>query len=384
MKLTSANIKELELGLSEQVTTLYQEIPLLTELPILSVKVLGNTVQSWVIAIVFGIFLAAVLVYLKNTFNQRLFIRAKKSYVKWDDDIFSIYERTKSSFLFVLAVYIAFQGLSLSKRLEHFIDVAFAAAFFAQMFVWADRAILVAIRSQSRVSASKHSDFKDPKDIILSFVGRFIVYTIIVLMFLDNLGVNITALITGLGVGGIAIALAVQNILGDLIASISIAMDKPFAVGEAVAVNGAIGTVEKIGLKTSRIRSVNGELIILPNSDILKQSIQNYKHLTERRITLRLGIIYETSEAKAKLVPLLIKQAVEQSPKTRFDRAHFCAFGPSSLDFESMYWVLDSEYLALMDAQQEVNFRILSLFKEHEIKFAYPTQTVFYQQSSPS
>jgi len=347
-------------------------------------KILGNTVQSWAIAIVFGAILAIALIYLKNLFRHRLFIRAKKSYVKWDDDVFSIYERTKSSFILILAFYIAFQGLSLSKSMEHFIDVAFAASFFAQMFIWVDRALLVAIRRQGRVSASKHSDFKDPKDIILSFVGRFLAYTIIVLMFLDNLGVNITALITGLGVGGIAIALAVQNILGDLIASISIAMDKPFAVGEAIAVNGAAGTVEKIGLKTSRIRSVNGELIILPNSDILKQSIQNYKHLTERRVTLRLGIVYETSEAKAKLVPELIKQAISQSLKTRFDRAHFCAFGPSSLDFESMYWVLDCEYMALMDAQQDVNFRILSLFKEHDIKFAYPTQTVFYQQSSPS
>jgi small-conductance mechanosensitive channel len=372
------------LGFTEQVTNLYQEIPLFAEIPFLAKKLLGNPVQSWLIALAFGSILGMILIYIKNLFSHRLQKRAKQSVAKWDDDVLNIYSRTKSNFILILAIYIAFQGLSLSKRVEHFIDVGFAACFFAQMFVWADRAILVAIRRQGRVSATKHSDFKDPKDIILSFVGRFLIYTIIVLMFLDNLGVNITALVTGLGVGGIAIALAVQNILGDLIASISIAMDKPFAVGETIAVSGSVGTVEKIGLKTSRIRSLNGELIILPNSDILKQCIQNYKHLTERRVTLRLGIVYETPEDKAKLVTTLIQQAVTESAKTRFERAHFYAFGPSSLDFECMYWILDSEYLTLMDCQQDVNFKILKLFKDHDIRFAYPPQTVYYQQSTLS
>lgn len=369
------------MGFAEQVTNLYQVIPLFTEIPFFAKKLLGNTVQSWLLALTFGSILGIVFISIKNLFSHRLQARAKQSFAKWDDDVLNVYSRTKSSFILVLALYIAFQGLSLSKRAEYFIDIGFAFCFFVQMFTWADRAILVLIRRQGRVSANKHSDFKDPKDIILSFIGRFLVYTIIVLMFLDNFGVNITALVTGLGVGGIAIALAVQNILGDLIASISIAMDKPFAVGEFICVNGTMGTVEKIGLKTSRLRSVNGELIILPNSDILKQSIQNYKRLTERRVTLRLGIVYESSEDQAKLVPQLIKQAVSESAKTRFERAHFYAFGPSSLDFECMYWVLDSEYMALMDCQQEVNFKLLRLFKDHDIKFAYPTQTVYYQQS---
>jgi small-conductance mechanosensitive channel len=138
-----------------------------------------------------------------------------------------------------------------------------------------------------------------------------------------------------------------------------------------------MGTVEKIGVKTTQIRSVNGELIILPNSDLLKQSIQNYKRLSERRIVLRIGIIYETDDDKIRSVPSLLKTAISQVSKTRIDRVHFSAFGPSSLDFEAVYWILDAEYEILMDAQQEVNLKVLELFKKNSINFAYPTQTVF-------
>jgi small-conductance mechanosensitive channel len=363
--------------ISNEISTLYHEIPMLFDIPILSKKIISNTLQSWIIALTVGLLLGLLLNFLRALLARRFRTLARQTKASWDDDFVTVYERTKASFIFLSSYYFSFQGLTFSSGTNHFLDVVFSTTLFLQMILWADKAIFVFVRRQGKIAAKSYSEFRDPKDVILSFVGRFLVGILLILLFLDNLGVNITALITGLGVGGIAIALAVQNILGDLIASISIAMDKPFAVGEAIAVAGLTGTVEKIGLKTTQIRSVNGELIILPNSDLLKQSIQNYKRLSERRVILRLGIVYETPEEKIRAVPSLLKLAIGDTSKTRIERAHFSSFGPSSLDFEAVYWILDSEYNALMDAQQDVNLKVLSLFKKNDIKFAYPTQTIF-------
>jgi small-conductance mechanosensitive channel len=363
--------------ITNEISALYHEIPLLFDIPMLSKKLFANTLQAWFVAITVGFLLGLILHLLRGVLAKKLRSLARQTTASWDDDFITVYERTKASFIFITCFYVSFQGLTLSKGTNHFLDVVFSIALFVQLILWADKAIFVFVRRQGKVVVRSYSEFKDPKDVILSFVGRFFVGVLLILLFLDNLGVNITALVTGLGVGGIAIALAVQNILGDLIASISIAMDKPFAVGEVIAVAGHMGTVEKIGVKTTQIRSVNGELIILPNSDLLKQSIQNYKRLSERRIVLRIGIIYETDDDKIRSVPSLLKTAISQVSKTRIDRVHFSAFGPSSLDFEAVYWILDAEYEILMDAQQEVNLKVLELFKKNSINFAYPTQTVF-------
>ena len=171
---------------------------------------------------------------------------------------------------------------------------------------------------------------------MLGFVGRIVLWSVVLLMILDNLGVNITALVASLGIGGIAVALAVQNILGDIFASLSIALDRPFAIGDFIVVGDVLGTVEYIGLKTTRIRSLSGEQIVFSNADLLKSRIRNYKRMTERRVVFGFGVVYQTPHDKLERIPAMVREVIEAQPKTRFDRAHFKEYGDSALAFEAV------------------------------------------------
>lgn len=357
-------------------------LSLSSNLPWLSKGIYGNSLQSILTAVVAGVLISVVFVWLKNILSDRLRKIASHTENHWDDEFSEIVRRTKGYFAFTLGFYLAIQGLLVSQKFDRFIDYTFSICLFLQLFLWADRAILVFVTRNSKSNAERHGELTDPKDIILSFLVRSFVFATLILLLLSNLGVNVSALITGLGVGGIALALAVQKILGDLLASISIALDKPFTVGDSITIGTLSGTVEKIGLKTTRIRSVNGELLIVPNTDILTKSVQNFKELKERRVVLRFGIIYDTSEENVRLATDLVKYAIESIHNLRLERVHFFGFGPSSLDYEAIYWVLDTQYITLMDAQQAVNLKILALFKENKIIFAYPSQTVYLNQST--
>jgi small-conductance mechanosensitive channel len=200
------------------------------------------------------------------------------------------------------------------------------------------------------------------------------------LLILDNLGIDITALVAGLGVGGIAVALAVQNILGDLFASLSIVLDKPFAVGDFIIIDDYLGSVEHVGLKTTRLRSLSGEQLVMSNADLLSSRIRNYGRMYERRIVFSLGVTYQTPRDKLKKIPGIIRDAVEAQDQTRFDRSHFKGYGSFSLDFETVYHVLQPDYNLYMDIQQAVNFAIHERFEAEGIEFAYPTQTLFVER----
>lgn len=212
---------------------------------------------------------------------------------------------------------------------------------------------------------------------LVSFVARFCVWIVAFLLILDNLGVNITALVAGLGIGGVAIALAVQNILGDLMASLSIVFDKPFVVGDSIIVGEFTGTVEAIGIKTTRLRSLQGEQVIFSNSDLLSSRIRNYKRLYERRVLFTIGVTYQTGNDVLSKIPLMLEQIVKSQDKVRFDRAHFKNFGDSALIFEVVYFVISSEFNVYMDIQQAINLEIFRQFNEQKIEFAYPTSTVY-------
>jgi len=175
---------------------------------------------------------------------------------------------------------------------------------------------------------------------------------------------------------GIAVALAVQNILGDLFASLTIVLDKPFIVGDFIIVGDSMGTVERVGLKTTRIRSLSGEQLIMPNSDLLQSRIRNYKRMQERRVPFSIRVVYETTGDKLKRIPGILKEVIESQEMTRFDRAHFKDYGNFSLNFEIVYWVLSPEKSRSMDIQQAINLSILERFQKEGIEFAYPTQTI--------
>jgi small-conductance mechanosensitive channel len=195
-------------------------------------------------------------------------------------------------------------------------------------------------------------------------------------LILANLGVEISTLVASLGVGGIAVALAAQNVLGDLFASLSIILDRPFEVGDFIVVGPQRGTVERIGLKTTRVRSLDGEQIVFGNADLLTSRVQNFKHLQERRVLLRFGVLYSSpAEAVAK-VPGVVQRIIEAQENLRFERAHFSGFGASSLDFEVVYWCLSPDYVRFMDLQQAVNLALLQAVRTEGLDFAFPTQSL--------
>lgn len=216
---------------------------------------------------------------------------------------------------------------------------------------------------------------------VLSFVMRVGVWSVVLLVLLDNLGVNITALVAGLGVGGVAVALAAQNILGDLFASLSIVLDKPFVVGDFLIIGEYLGSVEKVGIKTTRVRSLSGEQLIFSNNDLLNSRMRNYGRMFERRVVFSIGVTYQTTADKLRKIPAILREAVEACEDVRFDRAHFQKYGDFALIFEIVYYVLSPDYNQYMDIQQTVNLRIFECFADEVIEFAYPTQTVFLNRA---
>jgi small-conductance mechanosensitive channel len=210
----------------------------------------------------------------------------------------------------------------------------------------------------------------------LTFVGKLVLWSVALLLVLENLNFDVSALVASLGVGGIAVALAAQNILGDLFASLSILFDKPFVVGDFIFVGDMMGTVEKVGLKTTRVRSLFGEQLVFSNNDLLSSRIKNYKRMEERRVVFTLGVTYQTNAEQLELIPGIIKETIENQEKVRFDRSHFKGYGDFALLFETVYWVTDPDYNLYMDIQQRINLELFRHFEEQGIEFAYPTQTI--------
>jgi len=249
-------------------------------------------------------------------------------------------------------------------------------AVFAQAGIWAHHAVVRLLRDhvERRKVASRASNVA-----ILGLVGffaRVAVWTTVLLLVLDNFGIDVTALVTGLGIGGIAVALAVQNVLSDTFASISILLDKPFEVGDFIIVGEHLGVVENIGVKTTRVRSLSGEQLVFGNHDLLSSRIRNFKRMYERRVAFSFGVTYQTPIEKLEWIPRMVRASIETLDRTRFDRAHFKGFSSSSLDFEIVYYVLDPDYGVYMDIQQEINLRIMRALDAEGVAFAYPTRTI--------
>lgn len=218
----------------------------------------------------------------------------------------------------------------------------------------------------------------------LRWLILLVAYALILLLALQNTGVDVTSLIAGFGIGGIAVALAMQNILGDLFASLTIALDKPFVCGDFVVVGSEMGTVEHIGLKTTRMRSLSGEQLVFGNADLLSSRIRNYKRMSERRVVFGFGVVYATSPETLEAINTIVRRAVEAQRNVRFDRCHFYRFGASSLEFEAVYYINSPDYNAHMDAQQAVHLSIAQAFRDRNIQFAFPTQTIYLADNGSS
>lgn len=277
---------------------------------------------------------------------------------------------TKRLFLVAVAVWLSLRWLEIPAGIDRKLGIALQVTAWFQFGLWGAALVTHFVRRrQAAVAAGEGAASLN----ILRFVGVLVVWAVALLMLLTNLGVKIGPLIAGLGIGGVAIALAVQNVLGDLFASLSIALDKPFKIGDFLVVGEEKGTVEQIGIKSTRLRSLSGEMIVMSNGDLLKSRVRNFGLLYERRAAFTIGIVYETPRELIQQVSGLIEAAIRAQPKTRFERSHFRNFGESALIFEAVYFVLDAEYNTYMDIQQAINLRLISEFAERRIEFAYPT-----------
>jgi small-conductance mechanosensitive channel len=306
----------------------------------------------------------------------RIEVLAQRTHNGIDDLFARSLRQTKTLFVLAAALWLGSRALELSESADRRIDLLLIIAALTQGAFWAtgvassliqqyhDRQLEVDPGGTTAVGA-------------IFFIARAIIWSVVTLLILDNLDIDVTALVAGLGIGGIAVALALQNVLSDLFASLSIVLDKPFVVGDFVAVGEFLGTVEYVGLKTTRLRSLSGEQIVFSNSDLLGSRLRNYRRMRERRAVFQIGVTYATSAAKLRTIPSIIRTIIEAQHKTRFDRSHFRAYGAFSLDFESVYFVLDPDYNAFMDVQQAINLELFSRFEAEGIEFAFPTQTLF-------
>jgi len=285
--------------------------------------------------------------------------------------VLALLRKTSRLSLIVIATWLALRWLTIPQQFDRWIMGVLLFVLWLQVARWGTATVNYLIEQRRRRDDSEAAGAASLN--ILRFVGVALVWVIAFLLLLANLGIDITALIAGLGIGGIAIALAVQNVLGDLLASLSIALDKPFKVGDFLTIGEEKGTVEHIGIKSTRLRSISGEQIVMSNSDLLSSRVRNFGLLFERRINFKIGIVYETPREKIARVPKILEEAICAQPKTRFDRAHFTAFGDFSLNYEAVYFVLDPVYGTYMDVQQAINLRIHEEFEKAGIEFAYPT-----------
>jgi small-conductance mechanosensitive channel len=341
----------------------------------------GNTIQEWGVAL--GIFLGSLLLLL----FLRSFLRKKEGrgfsrLWKFRVPLHVIFRRTSFWSLLVFALFFATLWLSLEPNVKKIAVHAAYLVLLAQIFIWVND-VLSFFANEQLVKRAEEKTVATAVNLI-TFVAKSLVLIFISLLALDHLGVQVTTLVAGLGVGGIAIALAVQNILGDLFASLTIVLDKPFVVGDFLIIDNYMGNVERVGLKTTRIKSLSGEQLVFPNSDLLKSRIKNYRKMEERRVLFTFGVLYQTSSDQLKEIPQIVKTIVEAQDKTRFDRAHFKNYGESSLDFEVVYYVSGNDYGLYMDIQQQINLEIFQAFEKKGINFAYPTRTVYMHQEVSS
>lgn len=342
---------------------------------------LGNDLAAWTKAVLQFALWFTVLPIVKRFVTHRLQKLAPEQSSAPFELALDLLRRTTRVFLVVVAVYLAVQWLTVPSQLGRWITGAVLLIVWLQVAMWGSAAVRFFVDQRLRRDPEAAKESAASMN-ILKFVGIAAVWAFAALLLLANLGIDVTALIAGLGVGGIAIALAVQKVLGDLLASLSIALDKPFKVGDFLVIGEEKGTVEHIGIKSTRLRSISGEQVVVSNADLLSSRVHNFGLLYERRALFRVGITYETPRDKVAEVPRILEEAIRAQPKTRFDRAHFASFGAYSLDFEAVYFVLDPAYGTFMDIQQAINLSLIDEFKRQGIDFAYPT-AVEYQKELP-
>jgi len=337
-----------------------------------------NRVIDYIIAIAIFILLVISIQITKSILLNLLKTWAKKTTTKIDNKFVKAFEEKIKPFLNLIyfgAFYISIKRLTMNLQIERFFNifVIILLTFFGIRFL-----LSITIYGLETYWVKKEKDLAKKQALkgIITII-KIIIWGIFLIILLDNLGIKISALVAGLGIGGIAIALAAQSVLGDLFSYFIIFFDRPFEIGDFIIIGDFLGTVEDIGIKTTRLRSLGGEELIFSNQDLTNSRVRNYKRMNRRRIVFKFGVIYQTTLTQLKKIPQIVEEIITQIPEATFDRAHFASYADFSLNFEVVYYINNSDYKKYMDIQQEINFQLKETFENQKIEFAYPTQTVF-------
>lgn len=338
----------------------------------------GNPVKDWLIVIAVIVSAVVTLRLLQSFIINRITNLTTKTKTTIDDFIVATVQKSVMPLLYVLAFYFGLQYLELPTKAASIghIAVMVVITFFVIRIITGFVGYMFRQALQKREPNQQRE--KQSKGILI--ILQVIVWSTGFLFLIDNLGYDITTLVAGLGIGGIAVALAAQTILGDLFSYLVIFFDKPFEIGDFIIIDDKMGTIEYIGIKTTRIRTLGGEQLICSNTDLTNSRVHNYKRMEKRRVVFSFGIVYQTAASKIKKIPSIIQEIIQRDPGNTFDRAHFSSYGDFSLNFEVVYYVMSADYNIYMDRQQEINLAIFEVFEKENIEFAYPTQTIVFNK----
>jgi small-conductance mechanosensitive channel len=340
----------------------------------------GNSMANYLTAL--GIFFIAILLItiFKKIVLKRLKKWAEQTETMLDDFLIRGIERTIVPLLYFGFFYFAVKSLSMEQKFEKIFDTISVIIFAFFILRSLSSIAIYFLRTFMRKQGADEQRQKQFKGI--TTLISVIIWGLGLVFVLDNLGFNVSAVIAGLGIGGIAIALAAQAVLGDLFSYFVILFDRPFEIGDFITVADKSGTIEHVGIKTTRIRSLSGEQLIISNTDLTNSRIHNFKRLEKRRVVFRIGVVYQTSAEKLKEIPEIVKKIITLEQKAEFNRAHFASFGDFNLIFEFVYFILDQDYVEFMDIQQRINLNIYQEFEKRGIEFAYPTQTLYVTRTN--
>jgi len=346
---------------------------------------LWNSVSAWAWALAAFLITFTVLPLIKGFISarRRRWLQTQRELPTAIEVTALLIDRTSRWFLWVVALYFASMQLQFPARVERGITAAIVLTFWFQIGRWAMAAVRLAIDRRAHRAGGPDPALAGSLDIII-FIAGIVVWAMAFLLALDNLGIEIKPLLAGLGIGGIAVALAVQTVLGDLLASMSIALDKPFTLGDSLQVDDINGTVEHIGVKSTRLRSISGEQIIMSNADILKSRVRNNGRMQERRAAFTLNVTYGTPHEQLRAIPGIVREIVERQPKARFDRCHLLNFSDWALRYEAVFFMTVPDYNAYADVQQAINLAIVERFSAMGVEFAFPSRPLYQPETAQS
>ncbi|MBD3388846.1 MAG: mechanosensitive ion channel [Candidatus Altiarchaeales archaeon] len=340
-----------------------------------------HTVEPGIVTAV-GVFIVSLVLlrFFRNILLNRMEKISKKTKNDFDDLIIRLLKDIRMSFYLLASLFISLQFVDVPMFLNDAmkIGVLIAAIYYA---IRSLQIVIEYFRDKVIEKRLKTDETEDVSFIkLIANIAKYSLWLVGFLLILANMNVDISALIAGMGIGGIAIALAAQNVLGDIFSAFSIYFDKPYKVGDFIIIGDDLGAVDKIGIKTTRIKTLRGEELVVSNQEMTSTRIHNFGKMPHRRIDFAFGVTYQTPAEKMKKIPGIVKDIIESQEMVRFDRAHFKKFGDFSLDFEVVYYVETADYNKYMDTQQAINLAIMEAFEKENIEFAYPTQTIFMEK----